>query len=108
LSVEGYTEMREPPLENEIYYPESDGRPVAETELHFEVMFYVWQSLKERFRAESDVFVGANLFLYYQKGDPTAVVAPDAGIERFIRSRTALFSARPPASCSVPTAASFG
>jgi hypothetical protein len=26
------------PLENEIYYPESDGEPMAETELHLEEM----------------------------------------------------------------------
>lgn len=65
------------PLENEVYYPESDGTPVAETELHFEELVYVWQALKERFESEPDVFVGANLFLYYQKGVPSAVVAPD-------------------------------
>jgi Uma2 family endonuclease len=59
-------------------YPESDGRPVAESELHLEEMVYVWQSLRKRFEADPDVFVGANLFLYYRKGDPRAVVAPDA------------------------------
>ena len=65
------------PLENEVYYPESDGEPVAESEIHFEELVYVWQALKERFENEPDVFVGANLFLYYRKGDPRAVVAPD-------------------------------
>lgn len=66
------------PLEKEIFYPESDGKPMAESELHLEEMVYAWQSLKERFRGEPDVFVGANLFLYYRKGDPSGVVAPDA------------------------------
>ena len=65
------------PLEDEPYYPESDGEPMAETELHLEEMVYVWQSLKDRFAEDPDVFVGANLFLYYRQGDPTAVVAPD-------------------------------
>lgn len=64
------------PLE-EIHYPESDGKPVAETEFHFEELVYTWQALKERYAAEPDVFVGANLFLYYRKGDPSGVVAPD-------------------------------
>jgi hypothetical protein len=41
-------------------------------------MVYVWQSLKARFKAETDVFGGANLFLYYRRGDPAAVVAPRA------------------------------
>jgi len=66
------------PLQDEIYYPESDGEPMAETELHLEEMVYVWQALKDRFADEPDVFVGANLFLYYRRGDPRAVVAPDA------------------------------
>ncbi|HEX4964727.1 MAG TPA: Uma2 family endonuclease [Thermoanaerobaculia bacterium] len=65
------------PLENEIYYPESDGEPMAESELHLEEFVYVWQALKERFENEPEVFVGANLFLYYQKGNPRTVVAPD-------------------------------
>jgi Uma2 family endonuclease len=64
-------------LEDEIHYPESDGKPVAESEFHLEEMIYVWQALKDRFRDEPDVFVGANLFLYYRRGDPSAVVAPD-------------------------------
>jgi Uma2 family endonuclease len=65
------------PLENEVYYPESDGEPVAESELHFEELVYVWQALKDRFADEPNVFVGANLFLYFRQGDPRAVVAPD-------------------------------
>jgi Uma2 family endonuclease len=79
------------PLEDETYYPESDGEPVAETELHFEELVYVWQALKERFAAAPDVFVGANLFLYYRKGDPRAVVAPDGfvvkGVPKLLQGR---------------------
>lgn len=65
------------PLEKEIYYPESDGEPMAESELHLEEMVYVWEGLADRFAEEPDVFVGANMFLYFRKGDPTGVVAPD-------------------------------
>jgi Uma2 family endonuclease len=65
------------PLEDEIFYPESDGEPMAETEDHLEELVYVWQALKDRFAADADVFVGADMFLYYRKGDPRAVVAPD-------------------------------
>jgi Uma2 family endonuclease len=75
------------PLEKEIYYPESDGEPMAETELHLDEMVYVCQSLKKRFKAEPDVFVGANLFLYYRKGDPTAVVAPDGFVVKGVPKR---------------------
>jgi Uma2 family endonuclease len=65
------------PLEDDSYYPESDGEPMAETELHLEEMVYVWQALRDRYAAEPDVFVGADLFLYYRRGDRSAVVAPD-------------------------------
>ncbi len=75
------------PLEKEIYYPESDGEPMAETEFHLEEMVYVWEALKHRFEAEPDVFVGADLFLYYRKGDPAAVVAPDAFVVKGVPKR---------------------
>jgi Uma2 family endonuclease len=75
------------PLEDEIHYPESDGEPVAETEIHLEELVYVWQALKERFADQPDVFVGANLFLYYRKGDPRAVVAPDGFVVKGVPKR---------------------
>jgi Uma2 family endonuclease len=65
------------PLEDEIFYPESDGEPMAETEEHLEETVYAWQALKDHFEADADVFVGADMFLYYRKGDPSGVVAPD-------------------------------
>jgi Uma2 family endonuclease len=75
------------PLEKTIYYPESDGKPMAESELHMEEMVYVWESLRGRFAEEPDVFVGANLFLYYRKGDPSGVVAPDGFVVRGVPKR---------------------
>jgi len=75
------------PLEKEIHYPESDGEPMAETELHLQEMVYVWQALADRFEAEPDVFVGADMFLYYRKGDPAAVVAPDGFVVKGVPKR---------------------
>jgi Uma2 family endonuclease len=66
------------PLEDEIWYPESDGEPMAETQLHLQEMTYVIESLEERFRNDPGVFVAGNLFFYYQRGRRDAVVAPDA------------------------------
>ncbi len=66
-----------PLVKDEIYYPDSDGEPVGETPVHFEEMVYVWEALNDRFEDDPDVFVGANMFLYYRKGDPRGVVAPD-------------------------------
>ncbi|HEX3526105.1 MAG TPA: Uma2 family endonuclease [Thermoanaerobaculia bacterium] len=66
-----------PLREDETYYPDSDGEPVAESPVHLEEMVYVWEVLDERFEDDPNVFVGANMFLFYRKGDPRGVVAPD-------------------------------
>jgi Uma2 family endonuclease len=61
----------------EIDYPTADGQPMAETTLHRKIMSDMIEGLEHRFRDVPDVWVGGNLFLYYEKGNPRAVVAPD-------------------------------
>jgi Uma2 family endonuclease len=61
----------------EIEYPESDGQPMAETELHWREMVDLALMLKERYRDAPDVYVSSNMFLYWREGDPSAVMAPD-------------------------------
>lgn len=63
--------------EVEIEYPTSDGKPVAETELHLDIMFYVRDALKSHFSAVPDVYVGSNMLFYYEEGQPKSVIAPD-------------------------------
>ena len=65
------------PLEQEIEYPTSDGQPMAETTLHRVVMSDVIEGLERRFADTPDVWVGGNLFLYYEKGNPLKSVSPD-------------------------------
>ena len=65
------------PLQRDIYYPESDGQPMAETDLHRDEMYDLIYALRRRYRDVPDVYVTGNLFLYYFQGDPRAVVAPD-------------------------------
>ena len=62
-----------------IEYPCSDGQPMAETQLHGASMAYVNYALKRWFGkgGRSDVHVGMNSFLYYEQGNPRAVVAPE-------------------------------
>lgn len=62
---------------DEIYYPESDGQPMGESDLHREEMYYLIKGLQDHFRHDPNVYVAGNLFLYYKKGDPRSVVAPD-------------------------------
>ncbi len=60
-----------------IEYPESDGQPMGETGFHVTLITYLLSMLREYFREREDVYVGANMFVYYQEGDPTKSVAPD-------------------------------
>lgn len=70
------------PLEDELFYPESDDEPMAETELHLLEMIYVIEALRQRFENSADVYVGGNLLLYYQQGRRDAVVAPDVFVSK--------------------------
>ena len=58
-------------------YPCSDDRPMAESELQLLPMLYVLTVLRTYFRRRSNVYVGGDMFLYYEEGNPAAVVAPD-------------------------------
>ncbi len=72
------------PLQREIYYPESDGKPMAETELHANVMFDLIHALQARYAGDMDVQVGGNLLFYYEEGNPRASVSPDVYVTRGI------------------------
>ncbi len=61
----------------QIIYLESDGEPMAETDFHREQIVYLIEALKDHFREQEDVYVAGNLFVYYEEGNPAAVVAPD-------------------------------
>ncbi len=47
------------------HLPESDGKPMAETDVHRNQMIDLLDCLKEYFRPASDVYVTGNIFLYY-------------------------------------------
>lgn len=58
-------------------YPSSDGRPMAESDVHREVMCDLIHSLKTRYAQRDDVYVSGNLFVYYAEGKPEPRLAPD-------------------------------
>jgi Uma2 family endonuclease len=63
-------------------YPESDGKPMGETDFHVSVILYLRQALAHYFRQVADVYVAADMFLYYEEGNPGSVVAPDIFVVR--------------------------
>jgi Uma2 family endonuclease len=68
--------------EAEIDYPESDGKPMAETDKHRDLMTALIGSLSNHFAGEADVYVSGNLLLYYVEGDRDKCVAPDVFVVR--------------------------
>src|SRR5262245_41611241 len=59
-----------------VHYPESDGKPMGETDLHRMLMVDLIFALKW-FLSSIRAYVAGNLFVYYQEGNPKAAVAPD-------------------------------
>ena len=60
-----------------IYYPCSDGQPVAESDFQLRPLLYAVTTLRTYFQDRTDVYVAGNMFIYYEEGNPEAVVAPD-------------------------------
>lgn len=60
-----------------IDYPDSDGQPMAESDFQRESLIYAVESLRIYFRDRDDIYVSGNMFVYYEEGNPKAVVAPD-------------------------------
>jgi Uma2 family endonuclease len=58
-------------------YPTSDGRPVAETDWHRELMFHLIAALHAFYAAVRDVYVSGNLLLFYERGNKRKHVSPD-------------------------------
>ena len=59
-----------------VEYPSSDGKPVAETSLHYNRLRDVVTALQDRYKGR-DVFVGPNLQVYYVPDKPRIHLAPD-------------------------------
>lgn len=65
------------PTQPDIEYPESDGRPIAESSLHRKVICDMIAGLEHYYRDQPDVYVSGTLLLYYVEGDPSSMVCPD-------------------------------
>ncbi len=60
----------------EIEYPESDGQPMGETDLHRDWMIRILDLMRHRYRGQQ-VYVASDLLLYYEEGEPSKFVVPD-------------------------------
>jgi hypothetical protein len=63
-------------------YPTSDGKPLAETDWHRELMLDLIKMLQAFFLAAPRVYVSGNLLIFYQKGNKRKHVSPDVFVRR--------------------------
>jgi len=97
----------------DIDYPSSDGKPMAETEIHAREMLFTMGTLDLYYDDRNDVYVAANNFIYYEEGDRDARFSPDVyvvlGVKKKIRRSTKPGSRRrSPRSFSKPVRAARG
>ena len=60
-----------------VFYPESDGKPMGETDFHIQTITYLYQALGAFFASRSDVKVLADIMFYYEEGNLRKVFSPD-------------------------------
>ena len=68
--------MLSPKLLDEFAYPESDGKPMGETDWHIDAIFMLRDILRRHFQ-DQRVYVGSDLLVYYHEGRPHEFVVPD-------------------------------
>ena len=65
------------PTDTADLYPETDGKPMAASDFHLEILIWLLQTLEAHFAQMPDVYVSGDILTYYTEGNPRAVVAPD-------------------------------
>jgi Uma2 family endonuclease len=66
------------PTSIDVFYPESDGKPMADNTKQFRWIVVIEQNLEWLFRDNADVFVAGDLLWYPVEGNNALSTAPDA------------------------------
>ena len=65
------------PTEDTKLYPDSDGKPMAVSDLHRRILTRTLQVLDTHFEKRPEVYVSGDILMYYVEGDPRKSVSPD-------------------------------
>ena len=65
------------PTETTDLYPDSDGKPMAVSDLHRRILMRTIQILETYYKENSEVYVSGDILMYYVEGDPRQSVSPD-------------------------------
>ena len=74
-------------LETDRDYPTSDGKPMAETDIHRKVIVDLIDILQYRYRDRRDVYVSGDLLMFYEPGKKRRHVAPDVFVVLGVENR---------------------
>ena len=84
----------------EIFYPESDGKPIVETDFHVGTILHLYAALKAFFSRQNDVVVIADMMFYFEESNPRKVIAPDVmvvrGVDNYSRRTFKLWEEKVP------------
>jgi Uma2 family endonuclease len=69
-----------------IHYPESDGKPMGETDIHRDEMVRQIELLRSYYKGQR-VYVSGNLLVYYEQGNPKKFVVPDCLVAKGLTSK---------------------
>ena len=69
-----------------VEYPTRDGRPVAETDLHYLRLTGAAYGLRKYLADRDDVYVGSNLMVFDEPGNPRRHLSPDVFVAFGVRS----------------------
>ncbi len=78
----------------EIDYPETDGKPMAESDFQRPYVSYSTDVLAVHFQSRPDIYVSGNLLIYYEEGNSNVSVSPDTFVVmgRPNKKRTSYFT----------------
>ena len=68
-------------------YPETDGKPVAESDRHIRLLLELCSELDYYFHNDPNVYVSGNLMLYYEEGNPSASISPDVFVVKGVSKK---------------------
>ncbi len=66
------------PTEEAELYPDSDGKPMAVSDLHRRILTRTLAALDAHFKDMPEVYVSGDILMYYVEGDPRKSISPDA------------------------------
>jgi Uma2 family endonuclease len=76
------------PKDTEDYlYPDSDGKPLGETGFHVTAILTLFDTLQTYYRNVANIYVAADMFLYYEEGNPRACKSPDVMVIKGVSNK---------------------